>query len=50
MIPLGLGGNTIFTPIAVGLRFTYYINIANRISAEGRGNQYGLIATIGLHY
>ena len=50
VIPLGLGANTIFTPIAVGLRFTYDINIANRISAEGRGNQYGLIATIGLHY
>lgn len=50
VIPLGLGANTIFAPVAVGLRFTYDINLANRISAEGRGNQYGLVASIGLRY
>jgi hypothetical protein len=51
LIPMGLGADAIFAKaITLGARFTYNINVANRVSAEGRGDQYSILATIGLRY
>jgi hypothetical protein len=48
---MGLGADAIFAKaITLGARFTYNINVANRVSAEGRGDQYSILATIGLRY
>lgn len=50
-VPIGLGADAIFAKaITLGARFNYNVNVANRISAEGRGDQYGILGTVGLRY
>jgi hypothetical protein len=50
-VPIGLGGDAYLSKdVTAGVRLDYMLNSGNRVTTEGGGNQYGITASLGVHY